>query len=106
MPKILTFFVFLFCLNTSLSASESLKRGEALYGQCAGCHGQRAENGAFEKSRPLVELKPEEFIEITNAYRENKTHAAGPETAMSKVIKSLTKQDITDLAEYIWSLRK
>ena len=107
MSKVFSLFIILVCVNASLlNASESLERGAKLYTQCAGCHGDDGQNKAFNKASIIASMKPEEFIESMNFFRDSKFKTGSSTTAMAKIVKNLANQDIVDLAEYVHSLKK
>ena len=100
------FLLFSFFFVTSLLYADGPSRGAVLFKQCAGCHGADGQNKAFGKSGIIAGQNAEDIIESLNFFKESdfKTHSST--TVMAKQVKSLSNQDIIDLANFISKLKK
>lgn len=96
----------LFLSSSSCAQEASLERGAQLFKQCAGCHGQDGHNKAFGKSGIIAGQSAEDLMESIKFYRESEFKAHGTSLVMSKQAKSMSMQDINDVAHYISKLPK
>lgn len=80
--------------------------GEALFKQCAGCHGTDGHNKAFGKSGVIAGQSVEMLMESLKFYKESdfKTHSTT--LVMSKQVKNMNVQDLLDVATYVSKLKK
>ena len=94
MRKILfTVFIILGIFNSSLNAL-------GLYNQCAGCHGEKGEKSALNRSKVINQMTKQEIIDALSGYKNNSY--GGPMKGLMKVqVKKLTLEEIIQLAEHI-----
>lgn len=82
------------------------QNGEALYKQCAGCHGSDGKNKAFGKSGIIAGKTVEELMERLQFYKEVDIKTHSTTLVMSKQVKNMNTQDLNDIAQYISKLPK
>jgi len=80
--------------------------GEALFKQCAGCHGADGHNKAFGKSGIIAGQSVEELMESLKFYKDSEFKTHSTSLVMSKQVKNMNMQDIIDVATYISKLKK
>jgi len=104
---IIASFLTLLILSSLIYAQEpSTNRGETLFKQCAGCHGADGHNKAFGKSGIIAGQGTEELLESIKFYRESEFKTHSTSLVMSKQVKNMSTQDITDVVNYISKLPK
>ncbi|MEA3387273.1 MAG: c-type cytochrome [Patescibacteria group bacterium] len=74
--------------------------GKASYKKCAGCHGPNGEKKGLGKSLIIKDMSKEKIIEALIGYQKG-TYGAGMKALMTSQVKTLTEQDIKNIAEYI-----
>ena len=72
-----------------------------LYEKCSTCHGDKAEEQAFGKSKIIAELSKEEIIIALKAYKEGTKDEVGLGRLMESQVYYLEPVDMERLAEYI-----
>ena len=80
--------------------------GEALFKQCAGCHGADGHNKAFGKSGIIAGQSVEELMESLKFYKESEFKGQGSTLVMAKQLKTFNAKDLADVVEYISKLPK
>ncbi len=89
------------------SDPNAVKRGAALAGQCAACHGPKGEGDAF-RAMPSIQGQPAGYLQLQlTTLKENKRKlddAAQDETKKT-MLKPLTEADLGALAAYFSSLK-
>lgn len=92
---------------TTKSDPSAVKRGAALAGQCAACHGPRGEGDAFQ-AIPAIQGQPAGYLQLQlTILKENKRKlddAAVDETKKT-MLKPLSEADLAGLAAYFSSLK-
>ena len=89
----------------SISISLFAKDVKELYERCSTCHGDRAEEQAFGKSKIIANLKEDEIIKALNAYKNGTKDEVGLGRIMESQVYSLEEDDIAKLADYITSFK-
>lgn len=85
------------CIVKSEANAEA---GKASYKKCIGCHGASGEKKGLGKSLIIKDMSKEKIIEALIGYK-NGTYGASMKALMSSQVKTLTEQDIKNIAEYI-----
>lgn len=85
--------VAMFCLAASISQAHSANGEKTFKAKCAGCHGANAEGKPAMKS---PSIKGKSADEITKALSTSPKHAS---------VKSLTPEDVKNLAAYLATLK-
>jgi cytochrome c553 len=92
---------------TTKSDPSAVKRGAALAGQCAACHGPSGEGDAFQ-AIPAIQGQPAGYLQLQlTILKENKRKlddAAVDETKKT-MLKPLSEADLAGLAAYFSSLK-
>lgn len=91
---------------SSFLYAQEANRGEALFKQCAGCHGVDGRNKAFGKSGAIAAQSSEELMESLKFYKESEFKTHSTTLVMSKQVKNMSTQDLTEVARYISKLPK
>jgi len=74
--------------------------GKAKAGTCAGCHGANGEGS--KPNPPIAGMKEDQFVQAIKDYQSGKRNNA----VMKTMTKSLSEQDMANLAAYFASLKK
>ena len=77
---------------------------ETLYKKCAGCHGDKAQNNAFGKSKVIHNFTTKQISTALHGYQ-NRTYGGEMKTIMYAQTKKLSDEDISALANYIPTLK-
>lgn len=101
----LSILTLLLITSVAQAAVEDANRGETLFKQCAGCHGNDGKNKAFGKSGIIAGQNAQVLIESLKYYKETDFKAHGTSLVMSKQVKNMNIQDLTDIANYISKLK-
>ncbi len=75
-----------------------------LYLKCAGCHGQKAERSALNKSEVIQGWEVERTVAALNGYK-NGSYGGAMKVLMTGQVSNLNEEDINLLAEYIFQLK-
>lgn len=89
------------------SDANAVKRGAALAGQCAACHGPSGEGDAF-RAVPAIQGQPAGYLQLQlTILKENKRKLddTAVDEAKKAMLKPLSQADLTALAAYFSSLR-
>jgi len=94
----------LFLTSIMYAQEPSIDRGATLFKQCAGCHGADGHNKAFGKSGIIAGQSYEELFESIKFYRESEFQPHTTSFVMSKQVRNLSIQDLTDIITYVSKL--
>lgn len=89
------------------SDPNAVKRGAALAGQCAACHGPRGEGDGF-RAVPAIQGQPAGYLQLQlTILKENKRKLddAAVDEAKKTMLKPLSEADLAGLAAYFSSLK-
>ncbi len=75
-----------------------------LYMKCAGCHGQKAEKSALNKSQVIQNWSSSKLAKALNGYK-NDTYGGMMKGLMKSQVSSLSATEIKLLADYISTLK-
>jgi cytochrome c553 len=92
---------------TTKSDPSAVKRGAALAGQCAACHGPRGEGDAFQ-AIPAIQGQPAGYLQLQlTILKENKRKLddAVVDETKKTMLKPLSEADLAGLAAYFSSLK-
>lgn len=92
---------------TTKSDPSAVKRGAALAGQCAACHGPRGEGDAFQ-AIPAIQGQPAGYLQLQlTILKENKRKLddAVVDETKKTMLKPLSEADLASLAAYFSSLK-
>ena len=92
---------------TTKSDPSAVKRGAALAGQCAACHGPNGEGDAF-RAVPAIQGQPAGYLQLQlTILKENKRKLddAVVEETKKTMLKPLSEADLAGLAAYFSSLK-
>ena len=92
---------------TTKSDPSAVKRGAALAGQCAACHGPRGEGDAF-RAVPAIQGQPAGYLQLQlTILKENKRKLddAVVDETKKTMLKPLSEADLAGLAAYFSSLK-
>jgi cytochrome c553 len=92
---------------TTKSDPNAVKRGTALAGQCATCHGPKGEGDAF-RAVPAIQGQPAGYLQLQlTILKENKRKLddTAVDEAKKAILKPLSDADLAALAAYYSSLR-
>lgn len=92
---------------TTKSDPSAVKRGAALAGQCAACHGPRGEGDAFQ-AVPTIQGQPAGYLQLQlTILKENKRKLddAVVDETKKTMLKPLSEADLAGLAAYFSSLK-
>ena len=92
---------------TTKSDPSAVKRGAALAGQCAACHGPRGEGDAFQ-AIPAIQGQPAGYLQLQlTILKENKRKLddATVDETKKTMLKPLSEADLAGLAAYFSSLK-
>jgi cytochrome c553 len=92
---------------TTKSDPSAVKRGAALAGQCAACHGPSGEGDAFQ-AIPAIQGQPAGYLQLQlTILKENKRKLDDPVVDETKktMLKPLSEADLAGLAAYFSSLK-
>jgi cytochrome c553 len=87
--------------------ANAVKRGAALAGQCAPCHGAKGEGDAF-RNVPAIQGQPAGYLQLQlTILKENKRKLedATVDEAKKSMLKPLSEADLAGLAAYFSSLK-
>jgi cytochrome c553 len=94
-------------LPRARSDPNAVKRGAALVGQCAACHGANGEGDAF-RTVPAIRGQPAGYLQLQlTILKENKRKLedATVDEAKKTMLKPLSEADLAGLAAYFSSLK-
>lgn len=83
---------------------EEISEAEALYLKCAGCHGQKAERSALNKSQIIQGWSVEQLRDSLMGYKAG-TYGSVMKGLMQGQVSSLSDEQIELLAQYIATLK-
>ena len=92
---------------TTKSDPSAVKRGAALAGQCAACHGPNGEGDAF-RAVPAIQSQPAGYLQLQlTILKENKRKLddAVVDETKKTMLKPLSEADLAGLAAYFSSLK-
>jgi len=98
MKKIL--LTLLIALTTQATAD-----GQSLYKNCAGCHGDNGQTQALQLSALIAGQDEEKSILQLTAYKNGELNKYGLGNIMKMQVATLSEEDISDLADYIATLK-
>ncbi len=75
-----------------------------LYLKCAGCHGQKAERAALNKSEIIQGWEVQRTIDVLNGYK-NGSYGGTMKSLMTGQVANLSDEEIKLLSEYIFQLK-
>ena len=84
----------------------SLEHGEKIFQQCVGCHGSNGKNKAFGRSGIIAGQPQDALMQSLKMYHDNDFKDHGTALVMSKQIRNMSPQDMSDVAFYISKLPK
>jgi cytochrome c553 len=93
--------------TTTKTDPTAAKRGAALAGQCAACHGPKGEGDAF-RAVPAIQGQPAGYLQLQlTILKENKRKLedATVDEAKKTMLKPLSEADLAGLAAYFSSLK-
>jgi cytochrome c553 len=93
--------------TTTKTDPTAAKRGAALAGQCAACHGPKGEGDAF-RAVPAIQGQPAGYLKLQlTILKENKRKLddATVDEAKKTMLKPLSEADLAGLAAYFSSLK-
>ncbi|WP_263832320.1 c-type cytochrome [Sulfurospirillum oryzae] len=96
----------LFLSSLLHAAQEQTVRGETLFKQCAGCHGSDGRNKAFGKSGIIAGQSVIELMESLKFYKESEFKTHSTTLVMSKQVKNMNMEDLSEVANYVSKLQK
>ena len=70
------------------------------YGKCVSCHGANGQNVALGKSKIIKDLTKDEIVTALKGYKEG-TYGGMMKSIMQGQVKSLSDNDINEIAQYI-----
>ena len=79
--------------------------GQALYKNCAGCHGDAGQTKALQLSKPIAGQEKKKTILQLTAYKNGELNKYGLGNIMKMQVATLSKKDIKNLATYIENLK-
>jgi cytochrome c553 len=82
-----------------------MANGEALYKNCAGCHGDKGKTKALHLSKAIAGQTTAKTIKQLNAYKKGQLNQYGLGNIMKMQAATLSKSDIKALASYIEKLK-
>ena len=85
-------------------SKEEITTAEGLYLKCAGCHGQKAERSALNKSQIIQDWDKQQIIDSLNGYKDG-TYGGAFKGLMLGQVSTLTQEQIEILAGYISTLK-
>ena len=100
MKKKLFIFSIILTLNTPLMAD-----GEALYKNCAGCHGDNGKTKGLQLSAAIAGQSSAKTIKQLTAYKKGELNQYGLGNIMKMQVATLSTADIKELANYIVKLK-
>jgi len=100
MKKTLIILSIMLTCNTTLMAN-----GEALYKNCAGCHGDKGKTKALHLSKAIAGQASATTIKQLKAYKKGQLNKYGLGNIMKMQAATLSKSDIKALASYIETLK-
>jgi cytochrome c553 len=92
---------------TTKSDPNALKRGAALAGQCAACHGPKGEGDAF-RAVPAIQGQPAGYLQLQLTIlkeSKRKLEDATVDETKKTMLKPLSEADLAGLAAYFSSLK-
>lgn len=90
--------------NESTMTSNQVSKAKGLYLKCAGCHGQKAERSALNKSQIIKGWKVEQLEEALLGYKQG-TYGSVMKNLMQGQVSNLSEYEIQLLSEYIASFK-
>lgn len=93
MGRIFSIILIFFSMILSLNASD-------LYKPCAGCHGDKGERSALERSKIINQMTKEDFISAMKGYKDG-TYGSSMKGLMKVQVKRLSDDEIVKIAEFI-----
>jgi len=100
MKKTLIILSIMLTWNANLMAN-----GQALYKNCAGCHGDNGKTKALHLSQAIAGQVATTTIKQLNAYKKGQLNKYGLGNIMKMQVATLSKEDIEALASYIEKLK-
>ncbi len=94
-------FLAILALSITLMASNSA----TIYQKCAACHGVNAEKPALGKSAIIAGWDSTKTAQALQEYKSGTRNIYGMGALMKSHMASLSDSDITNLAEYISTLK-
>ena len=85
-------------------SSTLMANGQALYKNCAGCHGDKGKTKALHLSKPIARQASAKTIKQLTAYKQGQLNQYGLGNIMKMQVATLNKNDIKELASYIEKL--
>lgn len=89
--------------ESGLSA-EQISQAESLYLKCAGCHGQKGERAALNKSEIIQGWQVEQIFDALKGYKDG-TYGSVMKGLMQGQVANLTQEQLQLLSEYISTLK-
>jgi len=97
--------IILLVFTITLSSSLYAKDVKELFEKCSACHGDKAEEQAFGKSKIINTLSKEDIIKALKSYKDGTKDEVGLGRIMESQVYYLEENDMKDLAEYISTLK-
>ncbi len=79
--------------------------GQSLYKNCAGCHGDNGKTQALQLSGLIAGQDKEKSILQLTAYKNGELNKYGLGNIMKMQVATLSDEDISELSEYISTLK-
>ena len=96
-----TLLTLLLTLTTQYIAAD----GQSLYKNCAGCHGDKGETKALQLSAMISGQDEDKTTLQLTAYKNGELNKYGLGNIMKMQVATLSDEDISDLANYIATLK-
>jgi cytochrome c553 len=98
MKKVILLLTTVFAI--SLMASD----GAGIFVKCAGCHGDKAQKKALNRSEVIAGWPKEKLIDAIKGYKDG-TYGGAMKGVMKGRVASLNDKDIEKVSQYISSLK-
>ena len=90
--------------NDSTLTSDETSKAKGLFLKCAGCHGQKAERSALNKSQIIKGWQSQQIIDALKGYKDG-TYGSVMKGLMQGQVANLSDYEIELLAQYITTLK-
>ena len=104
MKKSILYTLFILAANSLFLLANGT--GKELYQSCAGCHGEKGEEVALQKSKLIGGQDSNLTIKELIAYKNGELNQYGLGNIMKLQLSTISEEEIKELANYIESLDK
>ena len=95
-----------FISTVFLATSMLYASGASIYAsKCASCHGAHGEKAALDRSKPIAGQNPSLATKQIQGYKNGSLNQYGMGGAMKNMVKSLSDDEINEVAQYISKLK-